>query len=107
MHLEVLEPPVRLTGVGSREAAETAGYNYELHQIRVAVKRMTTTEFRIKRLIREKQIVSNNTMNTDNRQNDGYVLDINNEEQVNIEITKNNKTALEEVCFNVVEVLKK
>ena len=68
---------------------------------------MTTTEFRIKRLIREKQIVSNNTMNTDNKQNDGYVLDINNEEQVNIEITKNNKTALEEVCSNVVEVLKK
>ena len=46
-------------------------------------------------------------MNADNRQNDGYVLDINNEEQVNIEITKNNETALEEVCSNVVEVLKK
>ena len=68
---------------------------------------MTTTEFRIKRLIREKQIVSNNTMNTDNKQNDGYVLDINNEEQVNIEITKKSEIALEEVCSNVVEVLKK
>lgn len=51
--------------------------------------------------------MSNNTMNTDNRQNDGYVLDINNEEQVNIEITKKSEIALEEVCSNVVEVLKK
>ena len=51
--------------------------------------------------------MSNNTMNTDNRQNDGYVLDNNNEEQVNIEITKNSETALEEVCSNVVKKKKK